>query len=50
MFFTNGMLMEYDAINIQQSGSILLLKVNANSIGYQLQTNDEFVGFGKFNS
>ena len=33
MFFTNGMLMEYDAINIQQSGSILLLKVNANSIG-----------------
>ena len=50
MFFTNGLLMEYDAIEIEQSGSSLLLKVNNNSIGYDLRVDDEFIGFGKFNS
>ena len=50
MFFTNGMLMEYDAIDIEQSGSTLLLKVNNNSIGYDLRVDDEFIGFGRFNS
>ena len=50
MFFTNGMLMEYDAINIEQSGSVFLLKVNNDSIGYDLTIKDEFVGFGRFNS
>ena len=50
MFFNNGMLMEYDAIQIQQAGSNLLLKVNNNSIGYDFQSTDEIVAFGKFNS
>ena len=50
MFFNNGMLMEYDAIQIQQAGSNLLLKVNNNSIGYDLESGDEIVAFGKFNS
>ncbi len=50
MFFNNGMLMEYDAIQIQQAGSNLLLKVNNDSIGYDLESGDEIVAFGKFNS
>ncbi len=50
MFFNNGMLMEYNAIEIQQAGSNLLLKVDNNSIGYDLESGDEIVAFGKFNS
>jgi len=50
MFFNNGMLMEYNAIEIQQTGSNLLLKVDNNSIGYDLESGDEIVAFGKFNS
>ena len=50
MFFNNGMLMEYNAIQIQQAGSNLLLKVDNNSIGYDLESGDEIVAFGKFNS
>ena len=50
MFFNNGMLMEYNAIQIQQTGSNLLLKVDNNSIGYDLESGDEIVAFGKFNS
>ena len=50
MFFNNGMLMEYNVIEIQQSGSNLLLKVDNNSIGYDLESGDEIVDFGKFNS
>lgn len=50
MFFNNGMLIEYDALEIEQSASVLLLKINSNSLGYELKSTDEIVGFGKFNS
>ena len=50
MFFINGAMMETDALNIEQSSSILLLKVDNDSIGYNLQGADEIVAFGKFNS
>ena len=43
------MLMEYNAIQIQQTCSNLLLKVDNNSIGYDLESSDEIVP-GKFNS
>ena len=49
MFFKNGMLMEYDALDIEQSGSVFLLKVNTDSIGYNLVNTDEYVAWGKFN-
>ena len=49
MFFKNGMLMEYDALDIEQSGSVFLLKVNNDSIGYNLVNTDEYVAWGKFN-
>ncbi len=50
MFFINGVIAENDALEVQQSGSLFYLKVNNNSIGYDLQSNDEIVGWGKFNS
>ena len=50
MFFLNGMIMENDSLGIEQSGSTFLLKVNNNTIGYNLGSVDEIVGFGKFNS
>jgi len=50
MFFVNGVIAEYDALTVQQAGSSFLLKVNNDSIGYDLQTSDEIVAFGKFNS
>ena len=50
VFFINGQYMEHDAINIQQAGSSLLLKVNNDSIGYDLETDDEILAIGKFNS
>jgi len=50
MFFLNGVIMENDALNIEQSGSTFLLKVNNNSLGYNLEDLDEIIGFGKFNS
>ena len=42
--------MEHDAIEIQQSSSTLLLKVNNGSIGYDLESDDEILAIGKFNS
>ena len=50
MFFLNGMIMENDSLGIEQSGSTFLLKVNNNTLGYNLESLDEIVGFGKFNS
>ena len=50
MFFLNGGIMENDSLNIQQSGSLFLLKVDNGSIGYNLSSLDEIVAFGKFNS
>ena len=42
--------MEHDAIEIEQSGSSLLLKVDESSIGYSLESDDEVISVGKFNS
>jgi hypothetical protein len=50
MFFNKGMLMEYDAIDVEQSGSTFLMKVNASSMGYGLDNNDEIVAWGKWNA
>jgi len=51
VFFINGQYMEHDAITIEQSNaSTFLLKVNNDSIGYDLETDDEIVALGKFNS
>ena len=50
MFFINGAIAENDALTVQQSGSIFYLKVNNNSIGYDLQNIDQIVASGTFNS
>ena len=51
VFFINGQYMEHDALSIQQKNSTeFLLKVNTNSIGYELESDDEILGIGKFNS
>ena len=51
MFFVNGMLIEGDALTIQQKTSTNLeLRLNTSGLGYSLESDDEVVGFGKFNS
>jgi len=51
VFFINGQYMEHDALSIQQKNNTeFLLKVNTNSIGYELESDDEILGIGKFNS
>tara|TARA_R100000008_G_scaffold66045_1_gene43040 strand:+ start:973 stop:2646 length:1674 start_codon:yes stop_codon:yes gene_type:complete len=50
LFFINGQYMEHDALTVAQSGSIFLLKVDNDSIGYDLETDDEILVWGKFNS
>ncbi len=50
IFFINGQYMEHDALEIEQSGSQFLLKVNSDSIGYSLESDDEIISVGKFNS
>ena len=50
IFFINGQYMEHDAITIQQTGSTFLLQVDNDSIGYDLETDDEILAIGKFNS
>ena len=50
MFFINGQMMEHDALTVQQSGSLFYLKVNNSGIGYDLESADEIVAWGKFNS
>jgi len=51
MFFINGMLVENDALTIEQKSSTNLeLRLDTNSLGYTLEANDEIIGFGKFNS
>jgi len=49
-FFLNGMLMEHDALTIEQSGSKFLTHINTTSLGYILTGDDEVVAWGKFNS
>ena len=51
MFFVIGMLIEGDALTIQQKTSTNLeLRLNTSGLGYSLESGDEVVGFGKFNS
>ena len=49
-FYLNGMLLEQDALTIQQSSSVFELHMNASSLGYNLSDSDEIVAWGKFNS
>jgi hypothetical protein len=42
--------MEHDALEVQQNGSNFLLKVNTASIGYVLESDDEIIAHGKFDS
>lgn len=44
------MIMEQDALSIQQSGSLFVLTITPNNLGYQLETTDEIIAWGKFNS
>ncbi len=50
LFFINGQYMEHDALTIQQSGSSFLLQVDTDGIGYELESDDEIISVGKFNS
>ena len=50
IFFINGQYMEHDAISIQQVGASLYLGVDTGSIGYALESDDEILAWGKFNS
>jgi hypothetical protein len=50
IFFINGQYMEHDALTIEQSGSVFLLQVDTSSIGYTLESDDEIIAQGKFNS
>ena len=50
LFFINGQYMEHDALTIEQSGSVFLLQVDTDGIGYDLESDDEIIAIGKFNS
>ncbi len=50
VFFINGQYMEHDALGIQQKGSSLELHVDTGSMGYTLESDDEILSIGKFNS
>ena len=51
MFFINGMLIENDALEIvQKTSTNLELRLNTSELGYSLESDDEVIGFGKFNS
>ena len=51
IFFINGQYMEHDALEIEQKTSVLFhLKVDTGSIGYELESDDEIIAHGKFNS
>ena len=51
MFFNKGMMIENDALDVEQTSNLsFLMKVNPNSLGYGLDSDDEIVAWGKFNS
>tara|TARA_A100001201_G_scaffold48547_1_gene48427 strand:- start:261 stop:1808 length:1548 start_codon:yes stop_codon:yes gene_type:complete len=50
VFFINGQYMEHDALTIAQQGSTFRLLIDNESIGYDLETDDEIIAMGKFNS
>ena len=51
LFFINGQYMEHDALEIKQfNGSTFYLQIDTDSIGYDLEGDDEILAWGKFNS
>jgi hypothetical protein len=50
IFFINGQYMEHDALQIQQQSTTFRLIVDNDSIGYDLEGDDEILAIGKFNS
>jgi hypothetical protein len=50
LFFINGQYMEHDALTIQQAASTFYLQVDTDGIGYDLESDDEILAWGKFNS
>jgi hypothetical protein len=51
IFFVNGMMIENDALEIvQKTSTNLELRLNTSELGYTLESDDEVIGFGKFNS
>ena len=50
MFFNNGMIIEFDALKVMQKGSSFELHIDNSSLGYDLESSDEVVAWGKFNS
>jgi hypothetical protein len=50
LFFINGQYMEHDALEIEQANGVFYLKVDTDSIGYELESDDEILAWGKFNS
>ena len=50
LFFINGQYMEHDALEIQQANGAFYLKVDTDSIGYILESDDEILAWGKFDS
>jgi len=51
LFFINGQYMEHDALEIKQlNGSTFYLQVDTDGIGYELESDDEILAWGKFNS
>jgi len=48
IFFNNGLFLNYDALSVEQSGSIFILTINTGSLGYALDIDDEVIGWGKF--
>lgn len=50
IFFINGQYMEHDALSIYQNNTSLELHVATGSIGYALESDDEIIAHGKFNS
>ena len=50
MFFNNGMIIEYDALKVMQKGSTFELHIDDSNLGYELNSSDEVVAWGKFNS
>jgi len=48
IFFVNGAYIEHDALTIQQSGSSFYLYINRTAVGYDLDSDDEVFGWGRF--
>jgi len=50
IFFMNGGYMEHNALEVEQNGTSFLLKVDVTNMGYNLESDDEIIAHGKFDS